>query len=660
MSSKFRLWRWWIIFSCFALLWWPGPSAEAQSTQRRSFDLGTSATSDISHAIGVSLAALVKLKLLPTTGIDINARNTLGSRDNIRLLRENELQFAILTSHDAYRMMRDGDDTSGPGPMWLANLWLDAYCIVVRSEFGPTGNIADLSNLRGRPVAFGTAGSDLLANIQALLNAFELDAARDFKLRDLNRADAIDAFLNGDLDALVLQTKLPDSEIASFFERAGGSATLLDFSNEDIETANGGDLNLWTSVEVQANSFPGPVDTLQTIGMGNLLFANAEVDDDVAYQFTKAIFDNLPFLRELHPATKGISIENTLQAPAIPAHPGAETYYQEVGITLPEPNPIKVSNLTETSFLTRFQTVDEARTRLNNGTITVLGGQANETVDRVINELSSGLRDSDIRVVGMTSPSPADNIADVLYAKGVDSAVVPLDILNYARDQDVYPGMANKLVYATEMFSQELHLIAAETIRNIEELTDKPVNLGPRGSSSEFTASFLFDALNIPINPTFHDRRKALELLKTGELAAAVFVSGRPMPLLQEIQRDHGLRFLAVPPLEGPAYRPETITHNDYPAILAPGETVGTFGVRSALITYNWRTDNPRFAALSDFVTTLFDQLPSLRENAVGLHPKWRDIDPLAELEGWRRFPASQSWLEDLDGPDAAPDQDGG
>ncbi|MGI9433453.1 MAG: TAXI family TRAP transporter solute-binding subunit, partial [Geminicoccaceae bacterium] len=450
------------------------------------------------------------------------------------------------------------------------------------------------------------------------------------------------------------------AEARSFFEKAGATAVVLNFSDDDIAAINRGESNLWAWVDVPANSYSGQAATQQTIGIGNFLGANAEVDEDVAYQVTKAIFDNLPFLRELDQATTAISIENTFRTPAIAPHPGAETYYREVGITLPAPEPIRVSNLAERPFLRRFETVGDARARLANATITVLGGQAGETVDRVINELSVGLGESDIRVIGMTSPTPANDVADVLYAKGVDSAVVPLDILNYARDRVVYPEISDKLVYATEMFPQEFHLIVNDTIGNIDDLIDKQVNIGPGGSSTEFTASFLFDALNLPIEPTFHDSRKALELLKSGDIAAAVFVAGSPMRLLREIGRDDGLRPLAVPPLEGRAYRSATISDADYPAMLAPGEAVETFSVRSVLITYDWRSENPRYRAVSTFVTALFDQLPLFQDGTTGFHAKWRDIDPTADIEGWRRFPAAENWLRTWKRSGAAPIQNGG
>ncbi len=624
-------------------------SLEAQSQERRSYQLGTATTSDLPHAVGVTLAALIKLKLLPSTGIDISARNTSGSRDNVRGLQDNTLDFAILTSLDARDVAIASAslpaDQADSGLRLVTNLWQETYHFVVRKDLVPGDAFSDFLKLRGIKVALGERGSNGFADSQTLLEAFGLNIDEAFEIKDFDRRDAAAAFLNGELDAFIFKTGSSDLDLLSFLEDAGASAVLLSISDDDIETANQDGFPAWSSVEISAYSDAGQDAAQRTFAMNYLLAAAASVDDQVVYQITKTIFDNLPVLQGMHSATDSISLQDALQQIFLPVHPGAERYYTEIGLELPAFEPVRVSNLTQTEFLTRFPTIEDARRRLRDDNVSILGGQDGETIGRFTSELAGDLNGGTLRVLGMTSPDPANNIAQVLYAKGVDSAFVPLDILNYAVENNIYPGMQDKLVYTTELFPQEFHLITTRDIDAIEDLAGQPVNLGTKNSGSEFTASFLFDQLKIPVEPTYFETRKALDLLKNGDLAAVVVIAGKPAPLLQQDGITDGLRLLEVPLLEGDAYRPASMIAIDYPGMLDVGETVDTFSVRTALITYNWRADNPRYATLSNFVSALFDRLASLKDDSSGLHPKWNDINPFAELEGWRRFSAAENWL---------------
>ncbi len=644
LSSRCRVLLSGIIVSALVSL-----SAETEAQERRTYQLGTATTSELPHAVGVTLAALIKLKLLPSTGIDINAQNTNGSRDNNQLLDQGALDLAILTSLDAREVVLNLEPSPDGRPNspvhLLTNLWQDVYHFVVRKDLVPENQFSEFLNLRDIRFAIGSFGSDSFTNVQALFESFGVNVDEAYQLENLSGSDAATAFLNGELDAFLLKTEPENSNLLTFLDDAEGSAELLSISDQDLKSANGRGPRVWSTVEVSTTGSPGQNTAHRTFAINHQLVASAAISDEVVYQVTRTIFDNLPVLQGMHSATEGISLQNALQQIALPIHAGAERYYSEIGLELPEPEPVRINNLANADFLARFSSIEEARSQLRDGNISILGGQEGQTIGRFTSELASDLRADELRVMGMISPDPANNIAQVLYAKGVDSAFVPVDILNYAVEKNIYPGLQSKLVYTTELFSQEFHLITRNDIGDIDDLIDQPVNLGVKDSGSEFTASFLFDYLDIPIEPTHFEPRKALELLKNGDLAAVVLVAGKPAPLLQEIGLTNGLHLLEVPPLDDEAYRPATISAFDYPSMFDVGETVETFSVRTALITYNWRTDNPRYTTLSAFIAAFFEKLSSLQDDSTGLHPKWNDINPFAELEGWQRFTAAQDWL---------------
>ena len=68
----------------------------AQAQEEQNYLLATASTGGTYYPVGVALATLTKVKLQPKDKISISAINSAGSGENIKLLRENEAQFAIL------------------------------------------------------------------------------------------------------------------------------------------------------------------------------------------------------------------------------------------------------------------------------------------------------------------------------------------------------------------------------------------------------------------------------------------------------------------------------------------------------------------------------------------------------------------------------------
>jgi hypothetical protein len=61
-----------------------------------------------------------------------------------------------------------------------------------------------------------------------------------------------------------------------------------------------------------------------------------DVSEDIVYNLTKLLWDNLATLQEIHSATKAMTLEEALKGIPVPLHPGALRYYQEQGISIPE------------------------------------------------------------------------------------------------------------------------------------------------------------------------------------------------------------------------------------------------------------------------------------------------------------------------------------
>src|SRR5262249_13345327 len=141
------------------------------------------------------------------------------------------------------------------------------------------------------------------------------------------------------------------------------------------------------------------------------------------------------------------------------------------------------------------------------------------------------------------------------------------------------------------------------------DLEYKKVNFDNRGSGSYTTANVIFGALQIPVDATYLDQALAIEKLKRGEIAATVFVVGKPAPAFADLRASDGIHFVPVPALPElkEVYAPGALRHADYPALVEGGD-VETVAVSAVMAAYAWPTGSPRYARVARFVDAFFSQ----------------------------------------------------
>ena len=128
---------------------------------------------------------------------------------------------------------------------------------------------------------------------------------------------------------------VPTGAVSQLMAAVGDSVTPLEVTDEELMKADGG-RNLWTRYVIPAGTYPGQDADWNTIAQPNFLATNVSIPEEHVYLITKTIYENLPFLQAIHPATKAMAIEKAIGGLPAPLHPGAARYYQEMGIEVPE------------------------------------------------------------------------------------------------------------------------------------------------------------------------------------------------------------------------------------------------------------------------------------------------------------------------------------
>ncbi len=324
-------------FLCSALGAALALAAAAQAAEDRNYLLATASTGGTFYPVGVAIATLVKVKLQPKEKIGLSAINSAGSAENVKLLGSDESQFAILQGlYGDYAW-------NGVGPVStpqtelrsVTMLWQNVEQFLVKAEHSHTGTIADLGELKGKPVAMGKKNSGTIGSNRFLLSNLGIDLDRDFELVYGGYGPSADALQNGRVEAISTPAGVPTGAVTRAMAAMGDQARMLEFSDEQAAQADGG-MGLWTRYVIAAGTYPGQEQAINTIAQPNFLAVRADVDEDAVYRITKAIYENLPFLNGIHKATKAMALDKAVAGLPMPLHPGALRYYREAGLAVPE------------------------------------------------------------------------------------------------------------------------------------------------------------------------------------------------------------------------------------------------------------------------------------------------------------------------------------
>src|SRR5438477_2671238 len=226
--------------------------------------------------------------------------------------------------------------------------------------------------------------------------------------------------------------------------------------------------------------------------------------------------------------------------------------------------------------------LDQGVSAINRGVVELETSGAAGISVRIAEDLANLIDDGATRrVLPVVGKGSLQNLTDLKYLRGIDLAIVQSDVLDFAKEQRLVPGLEWSLTYITRLYNEEFHLLTGPAIKNVSELANKKVNVDMRGSGTSITAGRLFELLKIPVTVTNDSQEVALDKLRRGEIAALAFVAGKPAPLFMGLKGDDGLHFLAVPfnPAASSAYAPTRLTGSDYPDLVRQDQPVDTIAV---------------------------------------------------------------------------------
>lgn len=296
--------------------------------------IATATTGGTYYPVGVAIGTLISVKLAKEHKITATAINSAGSGENVQMLKNKEADMAILQALfglNAYNGTGPYEGKPVQDFRAVTMLWENVEHFALLGRYVKTGTMADLKNL-GEKFSIGKRGSGTEGSGRTILAALGIDPEKEMTLEYLAYSPSASAMIDGRIVGANLPAGPPVAAVTQLFAQVGANnVRVLDFTDEQLETLRK-KYPIWTRYVIKAGTYPGQEREIRTVGQPNFLACRPDLPEETVYLITKTIYENLPFLHNIHKATMAMSLERATAGLPVPLHPGAEKYYREKGI----------------------------------------------------------------------------------------------------------------------------------------------------------------------------------------------------------------------------------------------------------------------------------------------------------------------------------------
>jgi TRAP transporter TAXI family solute receptor len=301
------------------------PSLFAQDKKRIS--VATGGMGGVYFVMGGGIASV----LTKYAGVEAAAEVTAASVDNCKLVGAQKADLAFSMNDVAYDALKGQGNFKSALPLRTLCVTYPNIMHVVTT--GSTG-IKKVADLKGKRVSTGAPGSGTEVKALRTLEAAGLNHEKDIKKDRLGAAESAGAMKDGKIDAYFWDGGVPTSSVLDLAASPGIKMVLI--PHEDLiapmSTKYG---PVYYKAVIPKGVYTGVDYDTPVCGVANIIVCNEAMDEALAYQVTKVIFEHQPELVAIHKEAMNLTPENGASNRAVPYHKGAAKFFKEKGLSVP-------------------------------------------------------------------------------------------------------------------------------------------------------------------------------------------------------------------------------------------------------------------------------------------------------------------------------------
>ena len=272
-------------------------------------------------------------------GSTITYQTSGGGIANVALLDRDQADMALI--HDAELLLAKNGGAPFKAPVDSINVLAYMYTwapmqALIRDSFAQEYGIETFEDIaRLKPPI--TVAVNRRGNIASSV-AEEMFAAIGVTEADIESWGGRLIYAASDEQMSLIQDRRADMILNSLFVRhssimqAGNSVdlTLLPLSDSTISTVNAASGTI--SFVIPEGSYEWSPAAVETVSLGAALAVRSDMDEQIAYNLTKALFENYGLIAGVHPAMRSLTPEVMASIDVVPFHAGALRYLKEAGL----------------------------------------------------------------------------------------------------------------------------------------------------------------------------------------------------------------------------------------------------------------------------------------------------------------------------------------
>ena len=306
-----------VICSAFVL-------AGCSKNAKKDYILATGGTGGTYYPFGGAIANIWNTKI---ENMNVTAQATGASAENLRLINKGEAEYAIV-QNDVMDYAYNGKDLFAgeklENIMTIGTLYPEVVQIAVSKDSG----IKSVADFRGKRISVGDAGSGVEFNAKQILEGYGL-TFDDIKKSNLSFKESAEGIQNGTLDGCFVTAGVPNAALQELAFSAGLVLVPVDSVAAEKICKK---YNYYTVTSIPGGTYKGTDSDTAALAIKATLAVNAKLDEEIVYQMTKALFENLDSLAAAHAKGKEVSAKAAVTGVSVPFHPGAKKYFTEIGL----------------------------------------------------------------------------------------------------------------------------------------------------------------------------------------------------------------------------------------------------------------------------------------------------------------------------------------
>lgn len=265
-------------------------------------------------------------------GLVAMAQSTNASAHNVNAVQAGQMEAGLTgaaTLHFAYKGVGVFEGNQKPDLRIIANLFPEDLHLVL-----PKGaKLNGLADLRGKRVGIAQAGSGTQIAVELILAAHGI-TRDDIEEAELNNTQSAERLADGQLDAYFYAAGTPVAAMIQLDSTKG--MELYNWTDEELRKGNEA-VPYYIKSKIPAGTYPGVDYDVNTLAVSGILVTNANQDENLIYEITKAMWSKTArkLLDNGHPKGKVITLDTALdgvEGIGVPLHPGAARFYREAGL----------------------------------------------------------------------------------------------------------------------------------------------------------------------------------------------------------------------------------------------------------------------------------------------------------------------------------------